>query len=128
MISFKFKALREYDDKLTTHANSLQGYILRKCTSSTCINLSFKLDQTRNNCKIFTFTLASEFSIIIANITFATTETIAQLQCMQQNDLFKIVHVLKFTLTFEEMLIRQRVIAFNLIDAKQRDLSILISR
>ncbi|KAF6225879.1 hypothetical protein HO133_009881 [Letharia lupina] len=61
-------------------------------------------------------------------MTSATAETTAQLQCMQQGGPFKIVHVPKPTLAPEEVLIRQRVIALNLIDAKQRDLGILIPR
>lgn len=63
-----------------------------------------------------------------ANMTSATAETTAQLQCMQQGGPFKIVHVPKPTLAPEEVLIRQRVVAFNLIDAKQRDLGILVPR
>ena len=59
-------------------------------------------------------------------MTSATAETTAQLQCMQQGGPFKIVHVPKPTLAPEEVLIRQRVIALNLIDVKQRDLGILI--
>ena len=60
-------------------------------------------------------------------MTSATAETTAQLQCMQKGGPFKIVHVPKPTLAPEEVLIRQRVIAFNLVDAKQRDLGIGIS-
>ena len=61
-------------------------------------------------------------------MTSAMAETTAQLQCMQQGGPFKIVHVPKHTLAPQEVLIRQRVIALNLIDAKQRDLGILIPR
>ena len=61
-------------------------------------------------------------------MTSTTTETTAQLQCVQQGGPFKIVQVPKPTLAPDEVLIRQRVIAFNLIDAKQRDLGIGISR
>ncbi len=57
----------------------------------------------------------------------SATETTAQLQCMQLGGPFQIVHVPKPTLGPDEVLIRQRVIAFNLIDAKQRDFGILIS-
>lgn len=59
-------------------------------------------------------------------MTSIKAETTAQLQCMQKGGPFKIVHVPKPTLAPEEVLIRQRVIALNLIDAKQRDLGILI--
>ncbi len=61
-------------------------------------------------------------------MTTITAEMTAQLQCMQQGGPFKMVHVPKPTIAPEEVLIRQRVIALNLIDAKQRDLGILISR
>ena len=61
-------------------------------------------------------------------MTSATAETTAQLQCMQPGGPFKIVHVPKPTLAPEEVLIRQRVIALNPIDAKQRDRGILIPR
>ena len=54
------------------------------------------------------------------------TETTAQLQCMQQGGPFKIVHVPKPTLAPDQVLIRQRVIAFNLVDTKQRDLGIFV--
>ena len=53
-------------------------------------------------------------------------ETTAQLQCMQQGGPFKIVHVPKPTLAPDEVLVRQRVIALNLVDVKQRDLGILV--
>ncbi|MCJ1474329.1 hypothetical protein MMC13_002987 [Lambiella insularis] len=61
-------------------------------------------------------------------MTSAKTETTAQLQCMQQGGPFKIVHVSKPALGPNEVLIRQRVIALNLVDVKQRDMGILISR
>jgi NADPH:quinone reductase-like Zn-dependent oxidoreductase len=61
-------------------------------------------------------------------MTSATAETTAQLQCIQQGGPFKIVHVPKPALAPKEVLIRQRVIALNLIDVKQRDMGILISR
>ena len=59
-------------------------------------------------------------------MTSARAEMTAQLQCMQQGGPFKIVHVPKPALALDEVLIRQRVIALNLVDAKQRDLGILI--
>ena len=63
-------------------------------------------------------------------MTSTTAESTAQLQCIQQGGPFKIVHVPKPTLTLapREVLIRQRVIALNLFDIKQRDLGIYISR
>ena len=61
-------------------------------------------------------------------MTSVTAEMTAQLQCMQQGGPFKIMRVPKPALAPDEVLIRQRVIALNLIDAKQRDLGILISR
>ncbi len=61
-------------------------------------------------------------------MTSATAETTAQLQYMQQGGPFKIVHVPMPVLAPEEVLIRQRVIALNLVDAKQRDLGLLIPR
>ncbi|KAJ7761098.1 putative quinone oxidoreductase [Mycena metata] len=57
----------------------------------------------------------------------ALGETTAQLQCVQQGGPFKVVHVPKPPLAPDEVLIRQRVIAFNLVDVKQRDLGIGIS-
>jgi len=59
-------------------------------------------------------------------MTSTATETTAQLQCTQKGGPFQIVHVPNPTLAPAEVLIRQRVIALNLIDAKQRDLGILI--
>ncbi|SPO04282.1 uncharacterized protein DNG_06965 [Cephalotrichum gorgonifer] len=52
----------------------------------------------------------------------------AQLQLLQKGGPFKVVQVPKPTPGPEEVLIRQRVIAFNLVDAKQRDLGIGIAR
>ncbi|KAJ7718454.1 putative quinone oxidoreductase [Mycena metata] len=52
--------------------------------------------------------------------------TNVQLQCMQQGGPFQIVHVPKPALAPDEVLIRQRVIAFNLLDVKQRDWGINI--
>ncbi len=51
-------------------------------------------------------------------MTSATAETSAQLLCMQQGGPFKIVHVPKPPLAPNEALIRQRIIALNLIDVK----------
>ena len=53
-----------------------------------------------------------------------TIETTAQLQCMKRGGPFELVHVPKPTLAPGQVLIRQRVIAFNLVDTKQRDLGI----
>ncbi|MCJ1389926.1 hypothetical protein MMC18_002783 [Xylographa bjoerkii] len=61
-------------------------------------------------------------------MTSATAETTAQLQCMQQGGPFKVVHVPKPALAPEEVLVRQRVIALNLVDTKMRDLGILVPR
>lgn len=61
-------------------------------------------------------------------MTPPTAQTTAQLQCTQQGGPFKIAHVSKPTPAPNQVLIRQRVIALNLIDAKQRDLGILIPR
>jgi NADPH:quinone reductase-like Zn-dependent oxidoreductase len=55
-------------------------------------------------------------------------EMTAQLQCEQQGGPFKIVHVPKPALAPDEVLIRQRVIALNLIDVKQRDTGVLVPR
>lgn len=61
-------------------------------------------------------------------MTSATVETTAQLQCMQQCGPFKIVHVSRPTPGPDEVLVRQRVVALNPIDAKQRNLGILVPR
>lgn len=61
-------------------------------------------------------------------MTPPTASTTAQLQCARQGGPFKIAHVPKPTLAPDQVLIRQRVIALNLIDLKQRDLGILIPR
>lgn len=58
-------------------------------------------------------------------MTSATAEMTAQLQCMQQGGPFQIVQVPKPKLSPEGVLIRQRVIALNLIDAKLHDLGFL---
>lgn len=58
----------------------------------------------------------------------ASIETTRQLQCTQIGGPFNIVHVNIPTLAADEVLIRQRVIALNLIDAKQRDLGIMVSQ
>lgn len=73
-------------------------------------------------------TTSSEFPTIISTMKSANTDTTAQLQCTQQGGPFKIVQVPKPALAPEEVLIRQRVIALNGIDAKQRDLGILVQR
>jgi NADPH:quinone reductase-like Zn-dependent oxidoreductase len=58
-----------------------------------------------------------------------STATFAQLQCMKHGGPFEIVQVPKpTTLAPDHVLIRQRVIALNGLDAKQRDFGILISR
>ncbi|KAJ7187743.1 putative quinone oxidoreductase [Mycena filopes] len=57
----------------------------------------------------------------------ASDKTTAQLQCMQQGGTFEIVHIpnnLSATLAPDAILIRQRVIALNLVDVKQRDYGI----
>ena len=61
-------------------------------------------------------------------MTSTIAETTIQLQCMQQGGPFNIVHVPQPAPAPEEVLIRQSVIALNLIDVKQRDLGILVSR
>lgn len=53
-------------------------------------------------------------------------ENTAQLQCIQKGGPLKIVHVPRPSLGPDEVLIRQSVIALNLIDVKQRDLGINI--
>ncbi|MBE3045608.1 alcohol dehydrogenase catalytic domain-containing protein [Candidatus Bathyarchaeota archaeon] len=55
-------------------------------------------------------------------------ETTAQLQLLQKGGPFKIVQVPKTTPAPDEVLIRQRVIALNLVDAKQRDTGVAIAR
>ena len=60
-------------------------------------------------------------------MTSATVETTAQLQCMQKGGPFKIVDVPIPTLAPDQVLIRQHVIALNLVDVKQRDLGIVLS-
>lgn len=54
-------------------------------------------------------------------------ETTRQLQCIQKGGPFKVVEVAKPALAPDQVLIRQRVIALNDLDRKQRDLGILIS-
>ena len=66
--------------------------------------------------------------IWLFSMASATTETTAQLQCIQQGGPFKIVHVPKPALAPDQVLIRQHVIALNLVDTKQRDLGIMIPR
>jgi NADPH:quinone reductase-like Zn-dependent oxidoreductase len=53
-------------------------------------------------------------------------ETTAQLQCMGKHGPFKIVSVPKPVIAPNEVLIRQRVIALNALDPKQRDSGIFI--
>ena len=55
-----------------------------------------------------------------------TAETTAQLQCVQQGGPFKVVQVSKPLPGSDEVLVRQRVIALNPLDVKQRDMGILI--
>ncbi|KAH8807472.1 putative quinone oxidoreductase [Xylogone sp. PMI_703] len=56
-------------------------------------------------------------------------ELTAQLQCLQKGGPFKIVHVPKpATIAADQVLIRQRVIALNGLDWKQRDFAIHIER
>lgn len=57
-----------------------------------------------------------------------TAEATAQLQCMQQGGPFQVVRVPKRAPGHDEVLVRQRVIAFNPIDVKQRDMGVLIPR
>ena len=47
---------------------------------------------------------------------------------MQQGGPLKVVHVPRTEPAAGEVLVRQRVIAFNLIDVKQRDLGLLVTR
>lgn len=60
-------------------------------------------------------------------MTAMTTNTTAQLQCTQKGGPFKIVRVPQPTLAPKEVLVWQRVIALNLMDAKQRDLGLLVA-
>ena len=71
--------------------------------------------------------LESGFPSVNTDLTFAMAETTAQLQCMQVGGPFKIVQVPKPVLAPNEVLVRQRVIALNLLDIKQRDLGIKVS-
>ena len=61
-------------------------------------------------------------------MTSATKTTTAQLQCMQQGGPFELVHVPRSGPDAGQVLVRQHVIAFNLIDVKQRDLGIMVAR
>ncbi|RYP16368.1 hypothetical protein DL765_005148 [Monosporascus sp. GIB2] len=56
----------------------------------------------------------------------STSGTTAQLQCIQKGGPFKIAHVPKPTLLPDQVLIRQRVIALNLVDFKQRETGLMI--
>ncbi|RYP76428.1 hypothetical protein DL769_003634 [Monosporascus sp. CRB-8-3] len=55
-----------------------------------------------------------------------TSGTTAQLQCIQKGGPFKIAHVPKPTLLPDQVLIRQRIIALNLVDFKQRETGLMI--
>jgi NADPH:quinone reductase-like Zn-dependent oxidoreductase len=55
-----------------------------------------------------------------------SSETTVQLQCMGKRGPFKIVSVSKPVIGPDQVLIRQRVIALNALDCKQRDLGALI--
>jgi hypothetical protein len=54
--------------------------------------------------------------------------TTAQLQCLEKGGPFEIVHVPKPSLSPDQVLIQQRVVALNGLDWKQRDFGILVSR
>ncbi|KAF2754214.1 putative quinone oxidoreductase [Pseudovirgaria hyperparasitica] len=58
----------------------------------------------------------------------SNSKTSAQLQLTQRGGPFKVAHVPTPTPGPDEVLIRQRAIALNLVDVKQRDLGIGISR
>ena len=62
----------------------------------------------------------------IASMPSAGPETTAQLQCLQKGGPFKIVHVPSHKLAPDQVLVRQRVIALNLVDTKQRDAGALV--
>lgn len=55
-----------------------------------------------------------------------SSETTTQLQCMGVKGPFNIVTVSQPAIARDQVLIRQRVIALNAIDPKQRDVGILI--
>lgn len=59
-------------------------------------------------------------------MTPATAETAVQLQYTEQGGAYKIVNVPKPTVSGNEVLIRQRVVALNLVDIKQRDLGVMV--
>lgn len=61
-------------------------------------------------------------------MTSPVGETTAQLQYMRFGGAFEINHVPKPAPGAGEVLIRQRVIAFNLVDVKQRDTGFAISK
>jgi NADPH:quinone reductase-like Zn-dependent oxidoreductase len=56
------------------------------------------------------------------------SETTAQLQCLQRGGPFEITRVPKHTIASDEVLVRQRVIALNGLDYKQRDFGLFINR
>lgn len=53
-------------------------------------------------------------------------ETTAQLQCLQKGGPFELVHIPIPRLGSDQVLIRQRVIALNGLDQKQRDIGVLV--
>lgn len=55
-----------------------------------------------------------------------TTDSTAQLLCMQQGGPFQIIHTPRPTLATDEVLVKQRIIALNGVDVKQRDLGIAV--
>ncbi|KAH8696744.1 putative quinone oxidoreductase [Talaromyces proteolyticus] len=57
-----------------------------------------------------------------------TAETTAQLQCIQKGGPFQIAYVPKPRIQSNQVLIRQRVVALNGLDWKQRDFGLFISR
>ncbi|KAF2169501.1 hypothetical protein M409DRAFT_36202 [Zasmidium cellare ATCC 36951] len=58
----------------------------------------------------------------------STPTTTVQLQCMKQGGPLEIVHVPYPTPKEDEVLIRQKVVAFNLVDTKQRDFAVRSSK
>lgn len=55
----------------------------------------------------------------------STRTTTAQLQCLAKGGPLKIVQVPYPTVGAGEVLVRQKVVAFNLVDTKQRDMAVL---
>lgn len=64
-------------------------------------------------------------SCLIVQMT-TTANSTAQLLCTKQGGPFNIVHAPKPALASDEVLVKQRVIALNGVDAKQRDLGIAV--